>query len=202
MKTKAETILAKYIPAVAIAPVISMQQRHGFELKITRDRITKQGDYRPPHAGRGHRISVNRGLNTYSFLITLIHEIAHLITWEQYKRKARPHGVEWKQNFADLLKYFIRLGAFPGELAMQLEGYLRQPLASTCTDPHLTKLLSTYDEEPPVFLEELDEGAVFATPNGRQYRKENKRRKRFICEEIATGRKYLFNPVAQVILMD
>ena len=47
-----------------------------------------------------HRISVNGNLNKYSFLITLIHELAHLLTFTQYKNRVDPHGRNGREFMA------------------------------------------------------------------------------------------------------
>ena len=71
------------------------------------------GDYRPPYAGQGHRISINYDLNSYSFLVTTVHEFAHLLTWNEHKRKAKPHGAEWKANFKRMMRPFFEKEVFP-----------------------------------------------------------------------------------------
>ncbi|HAD34265.1 MAG TPA: hypothetical protein DCF44_07170 [Chitinophagaceae bacterium] len=45
-------------------------------------------------------MSVNGNLNSYHFLITLLHEIAHMLVWEQFRNRVKPHGLEWKHVFA------------------------------------------------------------------------------------------------------
>jgi predicted SprT family Zn-dependent metalloprotease len=42
-----------------------------------------------------HEITVNSNLNKYKFLITLIHEISHLVAFEKFGRNIKPHGNEW-----------------------------------------------------------------------------------------------------------
>jgi hypothetical protein len=44
-------------------------------------RQTRHGDYRKGVNGK-HEITVNSNLNKYKFLITLIHEISHLVAFE------------------------------------------------------------------------------------------------------------------------
>jgi predicted SprT family Zn-dependent metalloprotease len=36
--------------------------------------------------------TVNSNLNKYKFLITLIHEISHLVAFEKFGRNIKPHG--------------------------------------------------------------------------------------------------------------
>ena len=67
-------ILQKYIPEPAVHTIAECIVSLDFKLKIKRARMTKYGDYRPPVKGLNHRISVNRDLNKYAFLLTLLHE--------------------------------------------------------------------------------------------------------------------------------
>ena len=53
------------------------------------------------------------------------------------------------------------------------------------------------------FVFELEEGITFKLYNGRIFRKSLKRRKRFECIELKTGKLYLFNPNVEVeVLID
>ena len=48
-------------------------------VRVVPHRATKLGDYRPPRLDECcHRITVNDDLNIYAFLVTLLHELAHL----------------------------------------------------------------------------------------------------------------------------
>jgi len=51
------------------------------------------------------------------------------------------------------------------------------------------------------FIFEVPEGAVFKLYNGKLFRKGLKRRTRFECTDMATGRLYVFNPNAEVELL-
>jgi predicted SprT family Zn-dependent metalloprotease len=72
-------------------------------LTITRGRKTVLGDYRHSTGHQNHRISVNGNLNKYAFLITLIHELAHLLTFIQFGNRVAAHGKEWKQYIEECL---------------------------------------------------------------------------------------------------
>ncbi|WP_233486100.1 hypothetical protein, partial [Streptobacillus moniliformis] len=69
--------LARYIPEHAVRPVFELIVSNQVHLKIVNERQTRHGDYRRSLNGK-HEITVNASLNQYKFLITLIHEIAHL----------------------------------------------------------------------------------------------------------------------------
>lgn len=196
-------VLEQYLPPAA-APLIARWIDHfQCEFKISRSRNSKYGDYRPPYAGQGHRISINYDLNTYAFLVTTVHEFAHLLTWNEHQRKAKPHGGEWKTNFKRMMRPFFEMDIFPYEVKHAILQYLQNPAASSCADPHLFKTLKKYDVRPNhvVLLETLPMGSVFKTKDGRTFRKESKLRKRFRCMELNTQLPYLFNPLAEVELV-
>ena len=173
------------------------------EFKISRSRSTKHGDYRHPYEGRGHRISVNYNLNTYAFLVTTVHEFAHLLTWNEHKRKAKPHGTEWKANFKKMMRSFFDKNIFPPDVQKVIINYLENPSAASCSDLNLSRVLQKYDSaKHTVTVEKLPFNAQFRWNGDRVFRKEVRIRTRYRCIEIATGRVYLFNPLAQVYLVD
>lgn len=174
------------------------------EFKISRGRNTKFGDYRPPHGGKGHRISVNYDLNPYAFLVTTVHEFAHLHTWNEHKQKAKPHGTEWKQNFKKMMQPFFDQQVFPADVKQAITRYLDNPAASSCSDVNLYRSLRQYDKpkEAMLTVEKLAANATFKLKDGRIFRKVERLRKRYKCIEIATKRVYLFSPVAEVELIE
>lgn len=193
--------LSKYMPASA-APIISRWiNDSGCLFRISRNRTSKLGDYRPPHDGKGHRISVNHNLNPYAFLITTVHEFAHLKTWSAYRNKVKPHGREWKSDFRELMRPFIQSGLFPDDIQQAIVRYLDNPAASSCSDLQLFRVLKRYDTpgETTPTVEQLPDNALFTLKNGRIFQKKEKIRKRYRCIEIKTQRVYLFSPVAEVI---
>ncbi|MCY1516315.1 hypothetical protein D9M68_509360 [compost metagenome] len=197
------TILAQYMPADA-APLISKWIDYfQCEFKISRKRTTKLGDYRHPFKDNGHKISVNRDLNPYAFLVTTVHEFAHLLTWNDHKNKVKPHGTEWKHNFKRMMKPFFDLKIFPTDVEVVIIHYLNNPAASSCTDLTLARVLRKYDKQgsPAATVEQLPHAAVFSLADGRTFRKEERIRKRYRCICLQTGRVYLFNPLAEVMLM-
>ncbi|MEO8794961.1 MAG: SprT-like domain-containing protein [Daejeonella sp.] len=195
-------ILDKYLPPDC-APVIARWIDYfQCEFKVSRNRNSKFGDYRPPFKGAGHRISVNFNLNQYAFLVTTVHEFAHLHTWNEHKRNAKPHGKEWKQNFKKMMRPFFEKHIFPMDINRAIVSYLENPAASSCSDLDLFRALKKYDEKTTdlITVESLPVNSVFAMKNGREFRKEVQIRKRFRCIEVKTGAVYLFSPLAEVIL--
>ena len=191
-------LLAKYIPTAAVNPVFELIKRHNVHLKIVNERVTRHGDYKKLPNG-GHQITVNANLNKYRFLITLIHEIAHLVAFKDYGRSIKPHGKEWKHVFRQLMLPYIRPEIFPSALLPLLAIHFKNPKASSDTDSKLSLELKAYD--PPNdknYIFEIPYGGTFRLYNGKMFKRGNKRVKRYECLELSTGRIYLFNPNAEV----
>ncbi|MGO1520171.1 MAG: SprT-like domain-containing protein [Sphingobacterium sp.] len=193
--------LSEYLPAEA-TPIISRWiVDTGCRFKVSKSRVTKLGDYRAPHKGKTHQITVNHELNEFAFLITTVHEFAHLMTWQEYRGKVRPHGTEWKTNFKFLMAPFFKLGVFPEDILMALIRYMDNPAASSCTDINLHRTLRQYDPETiqSETVETIADHSFFKIRNGRTFQKMEKLRKRYKCKEFPSGKLYLFNPIAEVI---
>lgn len=192
--------LQSFLPAGTYEAVLHYLQFYRVHLTVARERKSILGDYRHRHGQKAHRISVNGNLNPYSFLITLLHELAHLLTFETYGNKVAAHGKEWKLLFGQLLARFIEQDVFPADIKAVLLQSLRNPAASSCADETLLRTLKGYDEknDNAQFVESLPEGTLFRTHDGRIFRKGEKMRKRFRCVEMETNRTYLFSPVYEV----
>ncbi len=194
--------LAKYIPEHAVKPVFDLIVANQVHLKIVNERQTRHGDYRRGHTGK-HEITVNSSLNKYRFLMTLIHEIAHLVAFEKFGRNIKPHGDEWKFTFQRLMVPFIRPEIFPGQLLPLLARHFKNPTASSDTDTTLSLALKQYDKENDKnYVFEIPYGSVFRIKNGKIFKKLAVRTKRFECIEISSGKTYLFNPNAEVELIN
>lgn len=194
-----EGTLAKYIPDFAVKPAFELIVTHGVHLKIVNERATRHGDYRKALNGK-HEITVNGSLNKYRFLVTLIHEIAHLVAFEQYGRNIKPHGNEWKRTFQQLMVPYIRPEIFPNQLLPLLARHFRNPSASSDTDTTLSLALKQFDQQKDNanYVFEIPYGTVFRIKNGKVFKKMAVRTKRFECIEISSGKTYLFNPNAEV----
>ena len=198
-----DNILQKYLPERAIEPCLALIQQNGVHLKIVNERVTRHGDYQQLPDGR-HRITVNATLNKYRFLITLIHEIAHLIAFEKYGRRIKPHGKEWKRTFQHLMLPFIRPEIFPSQLLPLLAKHFRNPKASSSTDASLSIALQRFEAQhtDKSYVFELPLGSTFRLYNGKLYKKGKRLVKRYECVEVSTGKKYLFQPNAEVELIN
>jgi len=197
--TKRE-ILAQYLPEAAVDNLLNRIIEKKVHLKITRNRKTKLGDYRPPARYANHRISVNYDLNPYAFLITLVHELAHLVVYEQFENQVSPHGKEWKIAYREMMQEFLIPEIFPPELLKAVESSLYNAKASTFTDLELSRILKTYDKpNGQIVLESLPAETVFVTQGGKKFIKGEKLRKRYKCLNLQNRRLYLFQPLTPVI---
>lgn len=194
--------LANFLPEEAIDIAVRWILDFKILVTITRKRSTILGDYRRPYQGKGHRISINGDLNPYAFLVTLVHEVAHLTTWEKYQHTVSSHGSEWKNEFKRLMDEFTGRRIFPEDVRTALKKYFINPSATHCDDPSLMKVLNKYNKQPVFHLEDLEENGLFLWNGGRVFRKGEKLRKRYKCYELRTRRIYLFSPVAEVKKME
>lgn len=192
-------VLLKYLPEHAVEPVFELIKTNAVHLKIVNERQTRHGDYRKHPTGK-HQITVNANLNKYRFLITLVHEIAHLAAFEKYGRMIKPHGNEWKITFQRLMVPFIRPEIFPNSVLPLVANHFRNPTASSDTDARLAFALKQFDERKPDihFIHEVPSGSLFRIKNGRVFQKKGLRVKRYECLEVQTGKLYLFNANAEV----
>lgn len=195
--------LCDYLPANAFEQVETLLQKHRVQLTVTKSRATILGDYRPANGIHGHRISVNGNLNKYAFLITLLHELAHLNTFLEYRQKIAPHGPEWKKQFGNLLDEYIKSNLFPLDIREALEKTLKNPAASSCGDLDLMRVLDRYNPIKPDIkrIEELETGTRFQIKDGRTFIRGEKRRTRYLCEEVGLGKQYLFPAIYAVRIL-
>jgi SprT protein len=195
--------LSNYMPPGAAVLVLPLLQQYKVHLTITRERKTVLGDYRHAHHQNAHRISVNGNLNGYAFLITLIHEIAHLVTFLNHGNRVAAHGKEWKNTYRLLLQDFLALAIFPRDITQSLQSSLHNLPASSCADEDLMRILRRYDKKKSgvALVEELPDGALFAIDGGKLFKKGKQLRKRFQCMEVQTGKLYLFSAIYEVKLV-
>lgn len=193
--------LQSYIPEGSFEDVHHYLQHYKVQLTITRQRQSVLGDYRHAHAGKAHRISINGNLNKYNFLITLLHELAHLFTYERFGHRVQAHGQQWKDEFSKILAQFLAKKIFPPDVESALVRTLKNPAASSCGDEKLLRVLRNYDakKDGHFLVEQLKEGETFTIKGNRKFMRGEKIRTRYKCMEIATKRWYLFSGVYEVI---
>ncbi|GIV44832.1 MAG: metallopeptidase [Bacteroidia bacterium] len=194
-------ILKNYIPSKALSYTCEFLLHHKVELKITKKRSSKFGDYRTPFKGKSHIITINGDLNPFAFLITLVHEMAHLSCYVKHgtKRSVKPHGKEWKDEFKHHMIPFIQLKLFPQDVLKAVFDYIQNPGASSCSDEQLMRSLKKYDPKSElIFLEELPENSLFRIGEDRIFKKGPKQRKHYKCICLNNKRMYLVSPLAEV----
>jgi hypothetical protein len=196
-----EEILLKYLPERSVSIIFDLIRVNNVNLKIVNERVTKHGDYRRTPDGK-HQITINSNLNKYRFLMTLVHEIAHLVAIEKYGRTIKPHGVEWKHTFQQLMLPFINPSVFPNQLLPDIANHFKNPRASSDTDAKLSVLLKQFDSKTDKnYIFEIPLGSIFRIYNGKIFKKGNRRVKRYECVEINSGKVYLFQPNAEIELL-
>ena len=196
--------LQNYLPDGTYEPVLSYLRQFKVHLTVARERKSILGDYRHRTHRDNHRISVNGNLNKFAFLITLLHELAHLLTFENHGNRVAAHGKEWKHIYGRLLDQFLQHKVFPSDIENELLHSLNDPAASSCAEDGLIRVLRKYDKADSRFrlVEEISLGKMFRTSDGRTFQAGKKLRKRYQCKEVATGRVYLFSPVYEVEMID
>lgn len=194
--------LESFIPAAAVQRIMELVKTEKLVVKLKQERKTRHGDYRLMPNG-WHQITVNSNLNQYKFLITLTHEIAHLVAYKSYGRNIKPHGKEWKLTFKQLMLPFINPEVFPSDILPYVAKHFINPKASSDTDLNLARALKQYDAVTNKHLVvDLKEGQHFKLYNGRIFERGSQRRKRITCKELPSGKLYLFNPLAEVDLVE
>lgn len=193
-----ENTIQNHVPSQAMPRVLKLLEHDDLVVLVKKERKTRHGDYRKLPNGK-HQITINENLNSYRFLITLIHEIAHFETYKTYGKHIKPHGLEWKRTFQHLMLPFINPEIFPLDLLPLLAKHFKNPKASSDTDTQLALSLRQFDEpNNKTFIFELPLGETFIFRNNKIFKKGKKRTKRYECTELKTGKVYLFNPNAEV----
>ncbi len=197
-----QNLLQDFIPEKAMPQVLKLLEHDNLLVKIKNERRTRHGDYKRMPNGK-HQITINKNLNRYRFLITLIHEIAHFEAYKNYSKFIKPHGLEWKQTFQHLMLPFLNPEVFPNDLLPILANHFINPKASSDTDTNLVFALKQFDKpNGKTYIFEVPLGSTFKLYNNRIFKKGKKRVKRYECVEVSTGKLYLFNPNAEVELLE
>ncbi|MBL7877238.1 MAG: transcription elongation protein SprT [Cyclobacteriaceae bacterium] len=184
-------LLEQHIPASAVNYCVELWVQKPFLFKLSKKRTSKSGDFTCIQ-GRNPRITINKDLHPFEFLITYVHEAAHHHVHKNYGFRAEAHGTEWKRTFQELLAPLLTENVFPKDLLGCLSQHMSNPKASTYSDSDLTKLLRSKDPRTAMatLLSELPEGSVFDL-NGRWFKKGKLQRTRVLCLEVKSKRQFL-----------
>ena len=189
--------LFKKIPEASLEYVKSLILYENITIKLKKSRKTKHGDFSVKINGLC-MITINDDLNQYRFLITLIHEISHYKAYKNYGPYIKPHGVEWKNIFKNLLLPIINPEIIPNDILRPLAIYAKNPKASSDTDLNLSLALNRYNINQYDYVFGLSNGSVFKASNDRVYVMIKKLRKRYECMDVLTKKLYLFSPNVKI----
>ncbi len=191
------TYLSQHISERKAEIILEYLEANNCRLRITKPRKTKRGDFRS--LGNHHVISVNHDENSFRFLFTLVHEIAHLKTQVDFGKAVKPHGKEWKNNFRLVFNLFSMHEDFAKNeqlyKAVLLE--LKSPKACSGVNVSLEKAFNLTEQNDLVLLDELPLGSNFVFRN-HTYQKIENRRTRVLCLNLSNNRKYTINKAAPV----
>ncbi len=195
-------IFESHIPTAAIPYCLELWQKTPFSFKVQKPRSSKLGDFRYRKDRKIQTITINSDLNPYQFLLTYIHEVAHLHTFEKFGSMLSPHGNEWKKEFQILIWPLLNNSVFPNDILIPLRNHMKNPAASSSRDLFLMKEMSKYDLKgqsvsDQIFLSDLMPGKDFIL-SGRIFKKGETKRTRVLCEEVNSGRKFLVSRLAKV----
>jgi len=193
------SILSTTIPQPSVVYAHRLWEESPFELKLTKTRQTKVGDFTCTHHTATVRITLNHDLNPYLFLLTYVHEVAHLRVYLNHGRKAEAHGQEWRASFKQLLSPLLLDSIFPSQILQELQRHMVNPKASSFADIALTQALRSFDKNPQsvIVLSGIPEGSIFKL-QGRYFKKGKLRRTRVVCQEVKSKRNFLVPVEAQV----
>jgi len=194
---------------MAFASVESLLPEHTYDMvttwlspyacaiKLSRPRSTKFGDFRPASRARPATITVNSDLPPLRMLLTLTHEIAHLVAWESHGRRIRPHGAEWKSCFAELLDQLAAVNTLPSPFRSALRKHALHPRSTASLDPNLSGVLRELERPEEQSLAALSIGDSFRF-RGRPYRKLASHRTRCTCLDIDRNLKVRISMMAPI----
>ena len=206
MKAEELELLKRYFPEASVAMVGEMYSQRRFKLLFKRPRSSKLGDFRAPRTKNSIcAITLNLDLNPYQMLITYVHEVAHYDMYQQYgSRKVKPHGPEWQQQFATLLRPFMTDAIFPEDVLAALQNHLQHIKARSTADQNLQRALQRYNKNAAsvTTVESLPDGTRFTIKNGLVFRKGEKRRTRYKCYCESNGQWYYVSAVAECQSID
>jgi hypothetical protein len=187
-----QQLLQPKIPPPALDYCLDLWRSLPFELKISKSRQTKVGDFTVKHSLAQPRITINHDLNPFLFLTTFIHEVAHHHTAHRFGLRVDPHGTEWKQVFKEMLDPLLTGNVYPPELHPVLAAHMQNPMASSFADVELTRAFRKFDAHVTTHttVADLPEGSIFKL-QGRFFKKGTLRRSRVLCYEMKTKKKYL-----------
>lgn len=196
-------VLACYIPSSIIDETNRLVKEHRLFIKLSKKRLSKLGDYRSPKNNDTHIITINKDLHAYLFLITFLHEVAHMLVRIEYKSHTKAHGAHWKMAYSQLMQMTVEKNIFPEELSIVIQQQFKNPKASSFSSLPLVRALKPYTnkEKESVCLEEIPLGSSFKLTSGKRFVVQQKLRRRFQCKSLDNNKQYSLHPLVDVILL-
>jgi SprT protein len=164
---------------------------------LSKPRKTKVGDFRPARANKPTTITLNRDLAPYQMLLTLTHEIAHLINWVENGRKVAAHGPEWRDHFSTLLRELSLVDSLDDQFRTAILTHAKRPRSSAMYDATLFRLLRQLEGNSATLLAEVEIGSPFLF-RGRAFTKESSERSRCVCRAHDNGDQYRIAKLAPI----
>jgi len=190
-------LFSKYLKKEAEKQILKWEKDFNVNIKITKPSKARLGVFIPKYNGK-NLIRINNDLNKYSFLITLVHELAHASIWTKYGRRVKPHGDEWKEEFQRMMLTFLSPYYFPDDILKALSLHMTNPKSSTIRDVNLSEILIKYDNKEIITISSLKDGDCFKISDGRVFKKIEKLRKNYKCLELKSGKLYSFSPLSEI----
>ncbi|MDK2908789.1 MAG: SprT protein [Bacteroidales bacterium] len=140
--------LTPYLPP-GVAPMVTdlILALPNLDLKIVEPRTRRRGDYQFKREVSRHQITINWDLSRHNFLITFLHEYAHLIAVQKYGNSIAPHGKEWKKEYRNVALPFVLSGKLHPVFTAAFKHYLVNPYASSERDTALMDACRRADAE-------------------------------------------------------
>ncbi len=140
-----------------------------------------------------------KGTGDRSYL-TLIHEIAHALTdTRHHGRRLKPHGLEWKTIFGEIIVKAVQLELFSPALRGPLLRHARNPAARSGVDSDLERAFSEIEQDPDapsLRVEDVPMGHWFQLGDGKHFRRGILRRTRYLCTNLK-GQEYVISAGAK-----
>ncbi len=184
-----------YLPDYAIIFVDGLVKGNNVHFKVVAPRKTKLGDCRYPRKKSDSIvITVNQDLPPLQFLVTGLHELAHAQTFRKYGNKVRPHGLEWKNTFSQILLELCDQTDVPENEQAILKSIAKKPSATSYGSSSLQNFTKKGEM---LFLKDIPNDAVFQF-NNRTFRKIRLLRTHILCSCEVSKKRYRIHGLAQI----
>jgi SprT protein len=192
-------LIKDFFPEQAIDYVAKQIISLNFRLVVSKKRFSKLGVFKPSRTSDKHIISINGDLNNDLFYLVYLHEVAHLIVWNNYKRRVAPHGNEWKEQYYKILVHSINNNFFSDEIKQFVAKSLSKPNFHNTVTRDLYRIEKDSTENNNLLrVKDLPDNCTFTLLNKRNFKLIQKIRTRYKCQDLNNGRFYLVHSLAEV----